>query len=176
MTIFFIESREEEKRYDVFLWTYPQSQHLWVDTYITPAYCTGCKKQLDGTYAYLDSQQGQVGTLLCNHCGASIHCTDRHLFHHELLMSTGRTITLEYGKLYLLHPRIFFQIKKETGYDLFAKGRKVRLSHAIEEIGSLIHLPMHKVPQIQIVTDLHFPHLPFLVNQWLNLLRYMQLT
>lgn len=179
MSIFLIENEKAEEQFDVVFWPFRENHHIWTDTEITPAYCTHCRRQVDGMFAYLDSHSGQVGTLSCNHCGSIIYCTDKDPYHHQLIMTTlvpYASLVIDFAKLYLLHPKVFYQIQMETGYDVFAQGKKVKLSRVVEELCHQIDLPITQLPRIQIITDLHFPCLPTLVNRWLNLLRTINIT
>lgn len=181
MGIYLIETPKEEKSFDVLVWPFQQSQHIWVDTQITPAYCTKCKKQLKGFFSYLDHNKvGQVGNLLCNYCKGNILCIKPNYFRDEMIMKTVRggcpSEKIDFATLYCIHPLAFIQVKKETGYNLFEKGKVLKLSSIIKEICQTISLPETHLSSIQIITDLRFPLLPLLINQWLNLLRHLRIT
>lgn len=181
MGIYLIETPEEEKSFEVLVWPFKQSQNIWVDTQITPAYCTKCKKQVKGFFAYLNqSKVGQVGYILCNYCRGDIQCVKPNYFRNEIIMRTTSvhdlSLMIDFATLYCIHPLTFSQVKKETGYNLFEKGTILKLSSIIKEICQTISLPETHLSSVQIITDLRFPHLPVLVNRWINLLRHLRIT
>lgn len=181
MGIYLIETPHEEKSFEVLLWPFPQSHHIWADTQITPAYCTKCNKQLEFLVAFPDDNAaGHIGYMICSYCKREIQFVKPNYFRNEIIIRTDcpdcSSMKIDFSLLYCLHPLYFNQVKKETGYNLFEKGTVVKLSSIIKEICQSISLPETHLSSIQIITDLRFPRLPLLVNQWLNVLRHLRIT
>jgi hypothetical protein len=163
------------------VWPFRQSEHIWVDTEITPAYCTKCKKQVKGFFAYRDNKkEGMIGNFLCNYCNGQIQCMRSTYFRNQIIMRTNclacPSLKIDFSSLYCIHPITFMQVKKETGYDLFEQGQVLKLSSIIRDICQRISLPETRLSSIPIITDLRFPFLPMLVNRWINLLRQLRIT
>ena len=104
-----------------------------IDVEITPIYCLNCQKQLDGFFVIDGSRYGQVGAVVCEHCGAEIPCNDDDINVYRLLTynkekyvpskaddSEGKLV-LNYENLYKLDKQIWISLKEKIGYDIIER-------------------------------------------------------
>lgn len=178
------KGRKNEEEFNINLIVRDENIGVQLDVEITPIYCMNCNKQLNGFYKHDGSRYGQVGTVMCNHCGTTIYCTD----HDNIVESLNTFITkeatndsevvIDYYSLYSLEKDIWKFLKNRVDYDIYQihRNQTVTLQEIIKEICEKYYIELRYIMNNEIETNEKFNCLPNVVNRWKKLIAYIEKT
>ncbi|MGF9965679.1 hypothetical protein [Bacillus rhizoplanae] len=172
------KGRKNEEEFNINLIIRNGNWGVQLDVEITPLFCMNCNKQLDGFFKHDGSRYGQVGTVICNNCGAKIDCIDHDNIVENLKTYTDRKeYIIDYYKLYKLEKEIWKVIKEKIGYDIFErhKDKKTTLQDVIKEICEEYCIELRDIPIDIPQTDDRINVLPNIVNNWLMLIKHLNI-
>ncbi len=173
------KGRKNKEEFNINLIVRDNNWGVQLDVEITPLFCMKCNNQIDGFFKHDGSRYGQVGTVICNHCGAKVDCVD-----HDNIVESLNTYTdnkeyiIDYYKLYKLEKEVWDAIKEKTKYDIFErhKNKTVTLQEVISEICEEHHIELRYIQTENLNTNDKIKVLPNVINRWITLIKYLNLS
>ena len=146
-------------------------EDVWLDCKTFPLYCKYCKQTQTELFLHMSSRYGQVGSITCEFCGASIAVVD-----HDNIVDSIKVNDepCSFKELYLLSADYIDWFQEWYGITLapesFFEGWTdwMTVDRLREQIETLIGIETNGQARYQ--TDKKFNPLPPDINRWINLL------
>ena len=144
---------------------------LWLHCTVFPLFCKNCQQSQTGLFLYSGSRYGQVGSLPCEFCGASIAIVD-----HDNIVESIKVNDepCSFEKLYLLSADYIEWFEEWYGITLAPENLFegwtdwVSVDQLREQIETLTGIETDD--GVRYRTDERFNPLPPDINRWINLL------
>lgn len=144
---------------------------LWLHCTVFPLFCKNCQQSQTGLFLHSGSRYGQVGSLPCEFCGASIAIVD-----HDNIVESIKVNDepCSFEKLYLLSADYIEWFEEWYGITLAPENLFeswtdwVSVDQLREQIETLTGIETDDGVRYQ--TDERFNPLPPDINRWINLL------
>lgn len=177
----------DHENLDKITYIYNPSGDLTVSSFITPAYCTFCKSQIDGFFIYNSSSSDEVSTIECNHCGETIYLVDDEQSPVDVYMSSSHQMDGQemqknktFNKVPIIHKDIYFlneamleRVQERTNINFF-EAQEIELSDLIKKVCEHTNISFDDLSEKDLGLHPLFPNLPPLVNKWLHLLKKIE--